>query len=412
MVEITYNLGTVEDYDMSIVYNSSNASSETESSQILNSLKLESRMWRYKDKTYQIIRYDKNFLACDRISTSGLFRSVIFRKGKIIVFSPPKSEYPNEFETQFNAEDCIAQEYMEGTMINLFYDEENCEWEIATRSSIGGKMTFYTAGKVENSNIFRNMFLEASSNASLEFDDLSKDYCYSFVLQHPNNRIVTPFNEIKLYLVSVFKIDNFLIKSIDLENIKPMFNKTSIYFPENFSFSTFSELKDKYASGNTDYKYVGVMVYHKSGARTKFRNPNYELVRQLRGNEPKKQYRYLVLRQQDKVMEYLKYYNEDSKDFYAYKEQVHSFTRQLHQNYIQCFVKKQKPLSQYPFQYKSHMFELHSNFISRLRAKKQFISKKYVIDYVNSLHPAKLMFSLNYQLRQLNNDEQQKSSES
>ena len=51
---------------------------------------------------------------------------------------------------------------------------------------------------------------------------------------------------------------------------------------------------------------MGVIVYHKSGVRTKFRNPNYEFVRQLRGNEPKKQYRYLVLRQQEKVMEYLK----------------------------------------------------------------------------------------------------------
>ena len=39
--------------------------------------------------------------------------------------------------------DCIAQEYVEGTMINLFYDNENCEWEIATRSSIGGKMAFF-----------------------------------------------------------------------------------------------------------------------------------------------------------------------------------------------------------------------------------------------------------------------------
>ena len=211
-------------------------------------------------------------------------------------------------------------------------------------------------GKIKNSDTFRYMFLEACEHSNLEFDDLSKEFCYSFVLQHPNNRIVTPFNEMKLYLISVFKIEDLIVKSISLKNVKPFFEKAQIYYPENYSFSTFSELRNKYASGNTDYKYVGVMIYDKkNGVRTKFRNPNYEIVRKLRGNQPKKQFRYLVLRQQGKVSEYLKFYSEDKKEFSQFREHIHVYTRQLHQNYIKCFILKENPLKNFPYQYRKYL---------------------------------------------------------
>ena len=59
---------------------------------------------------------------------------------------------------------------------------------------------------------------------------------------------------------------------------------------------------------NTSYHIQGVVIKTDDGARYKFRNPNYEHVRHLRGNQPKLQYQYLVLRQSGKVKEYLQYY--------------------------------------------------------------------------------------------------------
>ena len=123
------------------------------------------------------------------------------------------------------------------------------------------------------------------------------------------------------------------------------------------------------------------------------------MVRQLRGNQPKSQYRYLVLRNQGKVGDYLKYYPEDSKSFNIYRNQIHDFTKQLHNNYIKCYVNKVKPLLEYPYQYRSHMFQLHQDYINNLREKQGSITRSFVINYINNMHPAKLMYSLNYHLR-------------
>jgi hypothetical protein len=38
--------------------------------------------------------------------------------------------------------------------------------------------------------------------------------------------------------------------------------------------------------------------------------------------------------------------------------------------------------------------------MERLRDNSEKVTKKVVIDYINELHPSKLMFSLNYHMRQ------------
>ena len=58
----------------------------------------------------------------------------------MICYSPPKSLTFKQFQDSLT-ENIIAEEFIEGTMINLFYD--NDEWHISTRGSFGGKCKFY-----------------------------------------------------------------------------------------------------------------------------------------------------------------------------------------------------------------------------------------------------------------------------
>ena len=91
------------------------------------------------DETYKIVKYNKDLLSFDLVSTYGLLRSVIINsQDKVIGFAPPKSVLAEDFVKRFcNITDCImAQEFVEGTMINVFYDDslETPCWKIATRN--------------------------------------------------------------------------------------------------------------------------------------------------------------------------------------------------------------------------------------------------------------------------------------
>lgn len=363
------------------------------------------------NQSYKIIKYDKNFLSTDLIPSYGVLRSVILNSlNSIVSFAPPKSISSDLFMTKYPelGEGIVAEEFVEGTMVNVFWDKSiqlSGAWEIATRNSVGGEVSFY---KTAESKTFRSMFLEAANVCNLNLNTLDPRFCYSFVLQHPDNRIVTPFSKPSLYLVEVYEIyyaepGFHSIYSINIDDVKQMWNftQTSVKFPQVYDLSNgYAELKSKYASMNTPYDVLGVMLKNKmTMERTKFRNPVYEQVRRLRGNQPKLMYQYLCLRQQGKVRDYLNYYPENKKEFSFFRDNLHTFTSALFQNYLSCYVHKDVPLKEFPDQYRTHMYHLHQIYINQLRSKGLCVTNNEVIDYVNKMHPSLQMYSLNHSMR-------------
>jgi len=378
-----------------------------------NVLKLNKIECRTNNSTYKVIRYDKNFLCVDLIPTYGLCRSVILNSANQVVgFAPPKSLHADIFISKYpeNTNGIQAEEFVEGTMVNVFFDSSvgvTGSWEIATRNTVGATSRFF---KSPGSKTFRQMFMEAASECKLDINNLDTELCYSFVLQHPENRIVVPFSKAQLYLVGVYKIDinNNSVYYFDSQGTKQFFNEslgTTVKFPEIYEFNKYSDLIEKYGSMNTSYDIVGVVIYNKeTGERTKIRNPVYEQVRNLRGNQPKLQYQYLCLRKEGKVKDFLKFYPENKREFSTFRDQVHLFTNTLYSNYVSCYIKKEKPLLDFSEQYRSHMFNIHQIYMNELREKKLFINSTVVQKYVNELHPSLLMYCLNFQMRKKNID--------
>jgi hypothetical protein len=348
------------------------------------------------------------------IPSYGLCRSIVLNSNnKVVSFSPPKSIIADNFMKKYNKLDSSiqAEEFVEGTMINVFYDSTigvSGSWEISTRNTVGATSSFY---KYSGSKTFRQMFMEAALECKLDINKLESELCYSFVLQHPENRIVVPFSKPQLYLVGVYKInnnpDNITVDFFDVSSYKSFFKDigTSIKFPDIYDFNSYSELIQKYGSMNTSYDIVGVVVKNKvTGERIKIRNPVYEQVRNLRGNQPKLQYQYLSLRKEGKVKDFLKFYPENKKEFSTFRDQVHLFTDTLYSNYVSCYIKKEKPLLQFSEQFRTHMFNIHQKYMNELREKKGFVTNTVVQKYVNELQPSLLMYCLNFQMRKRNVD--------
>ena len=378
-----------------------------------NVLKLNKIECRTNNSIYKVIRYDKNLLCTDLIPSYGLCRSIIINSAnKIVGFAPPKSISPDIFIKKYTEnEEIEAEEFIEGTMINVFFDTSigvTGSWEISTRNTVGATSSFY---KSPGAKTFRQMFVEAASECKLDINNLEKELCYSFVLQHPENRIVVPFSKPQLYLVGVYKINNspndIKVNFYDAQEYKYYFSElgTTVKFPQIYEFTKYSELIEKYGSMNTSYDIVGVVIHNKiTGERSKIRNPVYEQVRNLKGNQPKLQYQYLCLRKEGKVKDFLKFYPENKKDFSSFRDQVHLFTNTLYSNYVSCYIKKEKPLLEFSDQYRTHMFNIHQIYMNELRENKKFINSTVVQKYVNELHPSLLMYCLNFQMRKRNID--------
>ena len=319
-------------------------------------LKLNNIECRTSSEKYSVIRYLKEFLALDMIPTYGLCRSIIINSsGNVVGFAPPKSIPSDRFIQMYpdKNENLVAQEFIEGTMINVFWDPDiglTGGWEISTRNTVGATSSFF---KGTNKKTFRDMFLEAAKESNLVLEHLIKSFCYSFVLQHPDNRIVVPFHKPALYLVAMYNIqnvnDNILVHYLLMDKVKNFdWGPATIKFPQVYEWSTYSQLIETYASMNTSYDVVGVVVYNnETGERMKVRNPVYEQVRHLRGNQPKLQYQYLSLRKEGKVSDFLKFYPENKKEFSTFRDQIHLFTNTLFSNYISCYIKKEKPLIEF-----------------------------------------------------------------
>jgi hypothetical protein len=201
------------------------------------------------------------------------------------------------------------------------------------------------------------------------------------------------------------QVENHIIVypiNIDYLRENTLLKDTRVQYPKVYVGANYTDLIQTYASMNTPYHIMGVVIRNLlTGERCKIRNPVYEKVRQLKGNQAKLQYHYLVLRQEGKIQEYLKFYPEHKKEFSGFREDIHLFTKTLYENYISCFVlKKKTDILSYPKEYQGYMQQLHHNYLTNLRLMKQNVSYPYVIQYINSLPPAKLMYSMNTPLRE------------
>jgi len=310
------------------------------------------------DTGLNMVNYHKNMVLTatndDMKKFSLQFRSVIFSKDmqRVLCFAPPKSIPLSDLaSTKVGEESIIAEEIIEGTMINLFYDTDNGCWEIATKNRIGAGVKFFR-DKDGNGKTFRQMFQEALAYINLDHMSLDKHYCYSFVMQHPDNNIIRYIENPKLYLVAVylctfdFATKTNTITKVSMEEIKKtnMFDHSCVEFPR--LFEKWADLETLLANwslffSKEEFPYVPGIMLSGDSMRSKYRNPSYEYLRTLRGNQPKLQFHYLTLRKEYRVLEYLKFFPYHKTEFDRFAKEVEEYTFQLMDYYNGCFTSKE-----------------------------------------------------------------------
>ena len=362
--------------------------------------------------SYFLVNYDKKILQ-KRIDDGvecgyeQYVRSVILNADrKIVCFSPPMCEPMPRSKDDSGIKNVLefskvkfAEEFVEGTMVNLFYNPSNDVqgWEFSTRNVVSPAEKRENGLGVLDKKCFRRMFLEACAAVGLKFDDLPKEYSYSFVLQHPDNTIVAPVNSMALYIVAMYYIDGTTVYEMDRSVVK-WSEFSSVRHPARFGLlkgeEDFQNILNVWASNNSLYYYPGVMFRTHEGARYKFRNPNYEFMKNAKGVVEKNRFVYLHLKKLGKLQSHFDRFPENELEFFLHSTNFYNYMHNLHNNYMECYVNKKKPLKEYELEYKKNMFQLHEHYKTVLKASGKRVNMEVVIEFMNQQSLSSQLFVL------------------
>jgi hypothetical protein len=331
--------------------------------------KLKKKSYGYKGRQYSILTQDKHGVSPDVIANGECIRSIILDGDKPVCISPPKSVPPDTFGWIDTAHLKVT-EFIDGTMINLFYSKTDSEWVVTTRNTIGANITFF---RTDVFITFKQMFYDALgkyySDIKQFYDELDTHESYSFVLQHPMHRIVTPVNEPNLYLTAVYKInDDSTVQYIDpyLLNVLSIIPRPPPIIHNVPAIITPAILRDIVSYTQTHWMHMGVHVVDmRTGTRTKIRNPEYEKMRRLRGNQPKLRYRFLeILYHNEDINKFLSGWPEYATEINNYMNQLKTLCKTIYQLYVSRFITHELKTSDIPPLYRKMLYSLHGIYLS------------------------------------------------
>jgi len=362
----------------------------------------------------------------ERYHGYGNYRSVVTYKGSIVTFAPIKSSSYEKFRS-INDNSSIdftkhlyANEVIEGTMINLFYNKEIGDWEIATKSAIGGNYWFYRtkyngSDDFDKQMTFRQMFMEAlceepnsNLNDSALVKSLNVDFSYSFVLQHPANHIVLNISKPVIYLVAGFKIDDNVITHYSPYDMNRFaFNGSIDNLPILLPCMINIDGKSTNEISITSRCYaVGIMLHSKiSGKRVKVTNDAYERLKDIRGNNPNIHYHYLSLFAAGNVNEFLLEFPIYKKLFYQFYKQSYAFIKEIHDAYVSYYVNKMGKSIRIDKSLFTHIYTLHNTYyIPTIDSEfPTIVTRDVVSKYYNAMSPKEKLYHVNYKTREYTN---------
>jgi len=332
---------------------------------------------------YAIVRYDKTYQSTQTLA-NGFFRSVVWDTvtNRPVCVAPPKAceqalvaceQASEQASTPYRCE-----EFLEGVMVNAFLDASG-NVQLATRSKMGATGIFYSRRS------FQDLLVDALQQKGIATIQgikhiLGSHTFASFLLQHPEHRIVSKITVPSLYLIHRGSVSEDGTVTLQEVNEGP-FAIPTVTVPENVT----PEALVIQLAEQRGWQWQGLVFKDGQGSRWRLRSKAYTMVRTLRGESPRQDVQFLHLRSKGMMETYLYYYPEEKDAMWDLEGNLRSLTHTLYQQYVTCHIKHQIKFADLPAFWKPHVFTLHSLFLGTLKQKGHFIRKQEVIQYMNHL---------------------------
>ena len=153
------------------------------------------------------------------------------------------------------------------------------------------------------------------------------------------------------------------------------------------AFGSEDEIQDlmRRTAVQNGFRWQGLVFKDGTGARWRLRSPGYLTIRTLRGSEATEVDRFLRLRNEGQVLEYLKHYGEERKNFWAFESILRERTADILSAYSAVHKAHTLKFSELPAAYKTPVHLLHVEYLNVLRQKKHTVQLNTVIGIVNGL---------------------------
>jgi hypothetical protein len=273
-------------------------------------------------------------------------------------------------------------------MVNLFYDERNDTWEIATKRGIGG---YYAVAK----KTFYDMFIEVVPQ--FRNTELPKDACYSFVLHTDVNT-----ESVRLHLISIYRINraDSTIAYIDpLEypfwiGFDPILRTCVLYYPtilfpdESIELSSLVSL----VQSEEDLSYVtGLSIMNLiTGDRHFVNNPVHIRQQMIRKCNPLSVVMFLCFLRIGKVFSASKQFPYYKPVFNMFFDEYQYFIRRVLYYYSSYYVKKS--VDMVPEKYFTHIYKIHHTIYLPACKSGCKISYKIVHEFFMAMEPKQLYY--------------------
>ena len=353
-----------------------------------------SKSFRKSDNTiYGFLNYDKDYLSKNDMQT-GLFRSVIFSypERKVLSFCPAKSISYEYFREIFPSltKDMQISNFVDGIMIQLFYDVRLEKWKIASKYNIDGIEVPSRYYKKNIYQLFMNS-LKMHENDPLEsvyfINELPKSCNYVF-------RMITKNQQYKLYLNSVFQVGCDLPNAIkyvpeyEYKTWKCFQNLKFLQFPENHYFESYYDLNEYLEYVHEPVKFI--ITNTKTGLRTKIESDEQILYDKSKLVTNFEKYMFFCLQRIHSDYKICKMYPQYYKEMWNMRILFELMIDNVHQAYIDFFIKKHSLELKEPF--KQYLLDIHKHiYLPTLKIRQPILIKRAMIkEYFHQLSPNEL----------------------
>jgi len=361
-----------------------------------------------KDTPFAILRYVKGTSDFTKEHVQ-YFRSVVWNteKNRPVCVAPIKAQKgppPKDVTVRIS-------DFIDGVMMQAY--RTNGAYSLATRTSIGARGTFYS------DRTFADLLgdaLRPLGGMQTFLDSVLEDDTFaSFVLQHPEHKTVAVISKPKIYVTYIGRVKSDGVVEMHFSPNQwkePLQTLSPPVFEMSHTLKTNTEGEERLEKEKFCYSWQG-LVFQEVGTqrRWRLRNPDYVVVRTLRGPEANASERFLRLRSQGQMKEYLHYFREDSPQMWAFEQRFRQRTQGLYDAYTHMYKFKKLTMKDLPLALRPHVYALHGEYLKSLPPKEsaasaaasatapatdaptaataatkiQPIVKGYVIQYVNTL---------------------------